>query len=248
MQRQNITHLVSSKRILIVDDAADTRHMLNIRLQREGFTVFSAATGEDAIDVVRSEGLPHLVLLDIMMPDMNGFDVANELRRMGDIPIIFLSAIADIETKVEGLTRFAEDYVTKPFAFPELLARIRRVLLRSNSDNIISPEIEIDEHLHVNFAQHYAICNGKQLTLTPTETRLLHVLYSNRGRVLSAGFLLSKAWDPLHNGTIESLWVHIRRLRSKIEPDPDNPNYLVTVRGQGYCLPQSKHQSVYQAA
>ena len=248
MQRQNVFHLASLKRILIVDDAADTRHMLTLRLQREGFTVFSASTGEEAIDVVRNEGLPHLVLLDIMMPDMNGFDVAHELRRMGDIPIIFLSAIADIETKVEGLTRFAEDYVTKPFAFPELLARIRRVLLRSNSDSVFSPEVEIDECLQVNFAQHYAICNGKQLTLTPTETRLLHVLYNNRGRVLSAGFLLSKAWDPLHNGTIESLWVHIRRLRSKIEPDPDNPNYLVTVRGQGYCLPQGKHQDAYQLA
>ena len=225
-------------RILVVDDAADTRLLLNLRLQREGYEVFTASSGAEALEVIQKEGLPHLVLLDIMMPGMDGFAVATELRRMGDISIIFLSALSDTDTKVEGLNRFAEDYVTKPFDFSELSARIRRVLLRVATDHNADPEQTVDEHLRVNFAQQYAMLDNQQITLTPTENRLLHILFNNRGRVLSPGFLLAKAWDPVRRGTVESLWVHMRRLRSKIEPDPDNPRYVITVRGQGYCLPQ----------
>ncbi len=235
---QSVLENNDPKRILVVDDAVDTRLMLNLRLQREGYTVYTASNGSEALEIVQREGLPNLVILDIMMPGMDGFTVANELRRMGDIPIIFLSALSDTDTKVEGLNRFAEDYVTKPFTFSELLARVRRVLLRVASDQTVNPELMIDEKLRINFAQQYAINGPDQITLTPTENRLMHILYNNRGRVLSPGFLLAKAWDPLRKGTVESLWVHIRRLRSKIEPDPDNPRYVVTVRGQGYCLPQ----------
>jgi DNA-binding response OmpR family regulator len=225
-------------RILVVDDAADTRLLLNLRLQREGYEVFTASSGTEALEMIQKEGLPHLVLLDIMMPGMDGFAVASELRRMGDISIIFLSALSDTDTKVEGLNRFAEDYVTKPFDFTELSARIRRVLLRVATDQNADPEQAIDDRLAINFAQQYAILDGNQITLTPTENRLVHILFNNRGRVLSPGFLLAKAWDPVRRGTVESLWVHMRRLRSKIEPDADNPRYIVTVRGQGYCLPQ----------
>jgi len=225
-------------RILVVDDAADTRLLLNLRLQREGYEVFTASSGTEALEMIQKEGLPHLVLLDIMMPGMDGFAVASELRRMGDISIIFLSALSDTDTKVEGLNRFAEDYVTKPFDFSELSARIRRVLLRVATDQNADPEQAIDDRLAINFAQQYAILDGNQITLTPTENRLVHILFNNRGRVLSPGFLLAKAWDPVRRGTVESLWVHMRRLRSKIEPDADNPRYIVTVRGQGYCLPQ----------
>jgi len=225
-------------RILVVDDAADTRLLLNLRLQREGYEVITASSGAEALELIQKEGLPHLVLLDIMMPGMDGFAVASELRRMGDISIIFLSALSDTDTKVEGLNRFAEDYVTKPFDFTELSARIRRVLLRVATDQNADPEQAIDSRLAINFAQQYAILDGQQITLTPTENRLVHILFNNRGRVLSPGFLLAKAWDPVRRGTVESLWVHMRRLRSKIEPDPDNPRYVVTVRGQGYCLPQ----------
>ena len=225
-------------RILVVDDAADTRLLLNLRLQREGYEVFTASSGTEALETIQKEGLPHLVLLDIMMPGMDGFAVASELRRMGDISIIFLSALSDTDTKVEGLNRFAEDYVTKPFDFTELSARIRRVLLRVATDQNADPEQAIDDRLAINFAQQYAILDGNQITLTPTENRLVHILFNNRGRVLSPGFLLAKAWDPVRRGTVESLWVHMRRLRSKIEPDADNPRYIVTVRGQGYCLPQ----------
>ncbi len=244
---ESTASLPDPKRILVVDDAADTRLMLNLRLQREGYIVYAASGGLEALEIVQREGLPNLVILDIMMPGMDGFAVAGELRRMGDIPIIFLSALSDTDTKVEGLNRYAEDYITKPFAFSELLARIRRVLLRVTSDQVTDPELVIDDRLRINFAQQYAVVGSDQITLTPTENRLMHILYNNRGRVLSPGFLLAKAWDPVRRGTVESLWVHVRRLRSKIEPDPDNPRYVVTVRGQGYCLPQRNAMDVATA-
>ena len=226
------------QRILVVDDAADTRLILNLRLQREGYSVSTAAGGMEALEIVKREGLPDLVLLDIMMPDMDGFAVAEELRRMGDIPIIFLSALSDVDTKVQGLTLYAEDYVTKPFVLAELLARVRRILLRAGADRGHDPELVIDDNLRINFAKQYALVNQEQVALTPTENRILNILYNNRGRVLAPGYLLAKGWDPIRKGSVESLWVHMRRLRSKIEQDPDNPRYVVTVRGQGYCLPQ----------
>jgi DNA-binding response OmpR family regulator len=218
--------------------------MLNLRLQREGYTVMVAGSGTEAVERVRSEGIPSLVLLDIMLPDMDGFAVAGELRTIAAMPIIFLSALSDTDRKVEGLNLYAEDYVTKPFAFSELLARIQRVMARSSTDAQADPEQVIDEHLRINFAQNYAVLNDNQITLTPTEVRLMSILYNNRGRVLSAGFLLAKAWDPASQGTVESLWVHIRRLRNKIEPDPEHPRYVVTVRGQGYCLPQRARPAI----
>lgn len=228
----------ASKRILIVDDDVDTRTMLSLRLQREGYEVSAVASGDEALESVRDEGPPHLVLLDIMLPDRDGFAVAEELRNLAPLPIIFISALSDVERKVEGISLYAEDYVTKPFAFSELLARVRRVLSRTVTEAGADPEQVIDDRLRANFAQHYVVADGRQLTLTPTETRLLEILYNNRGRVLSAGFLLAKAWDPMQRGTVESLWVHVRRLRNKVESDPNNPRYVVTVRGQGYCLPQ----------
>ena len=234
--------VIETKRILVVDDAAETRLTLSLRLQREGFLVSTAGSGTDALRIVEKDGLPNIVILDIMMPEMDGFAFANELRKYGDIPIIFVSAITDTDTKVEGITQFAEDYVTKPFDFSELIARVRRVLSRAVSEQSLDPELVIDDSLSVNFNRQYAVVSGEQIALTPTENRILRTLYSNRGRVISPTFLLSKAWDPVRQGSVESLWVHVRRLRAKIEDDPNNPRYVTTVRGQGYCLPQARSQ------
>lgn len=231
------------KRILIVDDAADTRLMISLRLRREGFEVSSASNGTEALNTIAREGLPNLAVLDIMMPGMSGFGIAEEIRKLGNIPIIFLSALTDTETKVEGITQFAEDYITKPFEFSELLARIDRVLKRAVPTQNMDPVLVIDDRLSVNFAQQYALIDDEQIALTPIEGRILHTLYDSRGQVLSANQLLSKAWDPLRPGTVESLWVHIRRLRNKIEEDSENPKYVVTIRGQGYCLPQQTQQA-----
>lgn len=227
------THLAN---ILVVDDAADTQLMIKLRLEREGYTVQTAGSGREALDIVRREGLPNLVILDIMMPHMDGFEVAEELRRMGDIPIIFLSALSDTHTKVTGLTRYAEDYVTKPFAFAELLARVQRILLRAGQSHANEAEVVIDQQLRANFPQQYVVLNEEKIFLTPMENRLFNILFNHRGRVLSPAFLLARAWDAEEQGTVGSLWVHIRRLRKKIEEDDRHPHRLVTVRGQGYCL------------
>ena len=236
---QILSNAKNPRRILIVDDAPDTRRLLRLHLQREGFRVYTASSGAETMEIVRREGVPHLVILDIIMPGMDGFAIAEELQHLGDIPIIFLSALSDVNTKVQALDRYAEDYITKPFAFAELLARIRRVLLRVEFVRTIDPELVIDESLRINFAQQYVILDNAQIMLTPTENRLMQVLYHNRGRVLSPYQLLGQLWEPRQRGSVESLWVHIRRLRRKIEPEPHNPRYVVTVRGQGYCLPQS---------
>lgn len=235
---QPVSGSTNMQRILVVDDAADTRLTLSLRLQREGYLVSTANGAADAFKMIELDGLPHLIILDIMMPEVDGFTFAKEVRELSEIPIIFLSAVTDTDTKIEGLTQFAEDYVTKPFDFGELSARIHRVLARAAPQQSSDPEIKIDKRLRVNFAQQYIIVDKKQLALTPTENRILRALYVERGRVVSAPFLLSQVWDTAHQGTIESLWVHMRRLRAKIEADPSDPQYVVTVRGKGYCLPQ----------
>jgi DNA-binding response OmpR family regulator len=224
------------QKILVVDDTKDARHLLTMRLEREGYKVIAASRGAEALDLVREQGLPHLAILDILMPGMDGLELANHLRRMGDLPIIFLSALSDPDVKTDAINRYAEDYVTKPFHFGELLARVRRILLRSASEPPASPEELIDDHLRINFAQQYVIADGERVSLTPIENRIMHVLFTHRGRTISPEMLLAKVWSPHQKGSLESLWVHVRRLRDKIEPDPDKPRYIVTMRGQGYCL------------
>jgi DNA-binding response OmpR family regulator len=224
------------QRILVVDDTKDARRLLTMRLEREGYTVLAASRGTEAIELVKEFGLPHLAILDILMPGMDGLDLASHLRRMGDLPIIFVSALSDPEVKTDAINRYAEDYITKPFHFGELMARIRRILMRTTSEPPVSPEEMIDERLRINFAQQYVIADNQRISLTPIENRIMHVLFSHRGRTIAPETLLAKVWSPHQKGTVESLWVHVRRLRDKIEPDPDKPHYIVTMRGQGYCL------------
>jgi DNA-binding response OmpR family regulator len=226
------------QRILVVEDTKDARNLLTLRLEREGYQVIAASRGAEALELVKEQGLPHLAILDILMPGMDGLELANYLRRMGDVPIIFLSALSDPEVKTDAINRFAEDYITKPFHFAELLARVRRILLRTASEPPVSPEEQIDERLRINFAQQYVVVAQDRISLTPIENRILHVLYTHRGRTISPETLLAKVWSPHQKGSLESLWVHVRRLRDKIEPEPDKPSYIVTMRGQGYCLLQ----------
>jgi DNA-binding response OmpR family regulator len=224
------------QRILVVEDTRDARNLLTMRLEREGYKVIAASRGAEALELVKEHGLPHLAILDILMPGMDGLELANYLRRMGDLPIIFLSALSDPEVKTDAINRYAEDYVTKPFHFGELLARVRRILLRTTSEPPVSPEEPIDDRLRINFAQQYVVVDHDRISLTPIENRILHVLYTHRGRTIPPETLLAKVWSPHQKGSLESLWVHVRRLRDKIEPDPDKPSYIVTMRGQGYCL------------
>jgi DNA-binding response OmpR family regulator len=224
-------------RILVVDDETDVRLLLKLHLQRAGYSVAEAGSGQAALALVQQTGLPHLAILNLLMPAMDGFAVAAALQRLGHVPIIFLSALSDSNTKVNAITRYAEDYVTKPFAFDELLARIQRVLLRTAAAPVVAAEVGIDERLRIHFAQHYLLVNQQQIPLTLLETQLLRLFYLHRGRVLSPAFLLAHAWPSESTVTRQALWAQVRRLRRKLEPDPAHPRYLITVRNQGYYLP-----------
>jgi DNA-binding response OmpR family regulator len=246
----------NSHQILVIEDAPKTRRMLELQLTHAGYAVQSVANGRQAIEIVRRHGLPRLVILDNSLPDMQAAAVADAIATLGLVPMIELispcmpstnaAMLAEAEkgqaktssgkANFEDAVPWAEEYLVKPFVFSELLALIERVLNRAEVPPMSDQELLLDNNLKINFAQHYLIVNGQQVTLTPTENRLLHLLYTNRGRVVSPGYLMTKAWDARQKGTLGSLWVHIRRLRNKLERDPEDPHYLITVRGQGYYL------------
>lgn len=231
-----LPHEDNSQRILIVDDIQGTQRMIALQLERAGFDVVTAGSGARALELVRRQGLPRLALLDLNMPGMSGLAVADALRAMGDVPIIFLWPPSEVTPFTDGVPRNAEDVLMKPFAFGELYESVQRVLARAATPPVADQEAVIDVRLRVNFAQQHLLVGDRAVPLTPTETRLLHLLYCHRGRVVSPGYLVSKAWDSDQRGTLGSLWVHIRRLRNKLEPNPEIPRYLLTVRGQGYTL------------
>jgi DNA-binding response OmpR family regulator len=181
------------------------------------------------------EGIPHLVVVDLMMPEMDGFELCRRIKSHLDVPIVILSAVAAIESKVEGLQMYAEDYIVKPFEKEELVARVQRVLRRyGESAGVEQPEVVIDQDLQINFVQHWARVKGQQVTLTPTESKLLFLLVRNAGRVVTNETLLAKAWAGDEEAYEEGLRVHISRLRSKIESNPSKPVYIQTKRGVGY--------------
>ena len=228
----------ATRRILVVDDQSIIRSLLEEVLAQKGYTVITASNGKDALEAVRQGGLPDLAVLDIMLPGMDGFAVANQLENFGDIPIIFLSALTDLSTKVEGLSKYAEEYVTKPFSNTELVARIQRILARTPARASSAPgEVVIDDNLRINFEIRFAVLNGEKVRLTPIESELLRVLYSYRGQVVLFETLIEEVWGADSQPSLKSLQIHISRLRTKIEPSPDIPRYIVTVHDQGYVMP-----------
>ncbi|HDQ73135.1 MAG TPA: response regulator transcription factor [Chloroflexi bacterium] len=223
-----------SQRILVVDDDPAIQRLIKSKLENAGFEVLTADNGQDALDVVRRRGLPHLAIVDINMPVMDGFSFCEAIQTFSDLPVIFLTAVDEEETIIRGIEYFAEDYVTKPFSPRELLARIQRVLRRiGDFSYTLAPAICVDERLIVNFAAQQAIVEGISIELTPTETKILYILMQNAGRVVSTDFFLRRLW-PLDQAFEETLRVHIHRLRQKIELEPGKPRYVVTERGTGY--------------
>ncbi len=225
---------VSRFRVLVVDDDAMAREILKRILEHAGYEVLTAASGAEALKKLQ-DGIPHLVLVDLMMPEMDGFELCRRIKSHLDVPIVILSAVTSVESKVEGLELYAEDYVTKPFEKDELVARVARVLRRfGEAAGVERPEVVVDDGLKINFVQHWALVRGRQVTLTPTECRLLFLLLRNAGRVVTNETLLAKAWDGGEEAYEEGLRVHISRLRAKIEQDPGKPQYIQTKRGVGY--------------
>ncbi len=222
--------------ILVVDDEADVVEALRIgfTLQWREIEVLGAGDGATALDLVEHEH-PDIVLLDIGLPDMDGFEVLRQIRAFSDVPIVMLTARDDAIDKVKGLELGADDYVTKPFDHLELMARIRAVLRRMDMPGPTSraPSFR-SRDLEVDFARQEARLRGERLDLTPTEYKLLYHLVRNAGHVMQHGTLLAKVWGREYVDEVDYLRVYVRRLRDKLGDDPDEPRYIRTERGLGY--------------
>ena len=224
-------------RILVVDDDAALLRMVQDKLDAEGFNVFSAASGREALQMIDRCGLPHLAIVDLMMPEMDGYQFCRAVQQYSDLPVIMLTAIDQEEIVIQGLEHYAEDYVTKPFSPRELVARVRRVLRRiGDFAYTLDRLIVVDDRLQVDFPRQHAIVEKQRVALTPLETKLLYILMRNAGRVTTTDFLLRRLW-PLEEVFEDTLRVHVHRLRHKIEADSPRHRYIVTERGQGYSFP-----------
>ncbi len=222
-------------RILVVDDDPPSVKMISFLLREEGYEVVSADNGESALELIDREA-PDLVILDVMMPHLDGFEVCRRIRQKQDVPVIFLSAKGETVDKVAGLELGADDYLAKPFEPAELLARVKAVTRRAAAvAGEESQTLLTVADLTVDPLTNQAIfADGSTVELTPIEFRLLHCLMRNAGRILSHDLLMSTVWGYNYEGYSNQIAVYIRRLRMKIEADPNQPKRLVTVRGLGY--------------
>ncbi len=221
-----------AKKILVVDDKLELRTLLKSYLTQEGFDVFTANDGQEALYIARHEK-PNLIILDLMMPEMSGYEFMRAYSREADTPVVILTAKLDENDKVLGLELGADDYITKPFSPRELTARVRAVLRRaekltSNQDILRIGPIELD------WAGRITMVDGQMIELTPSEFSLLATLMGTPGRVFSRLELLDRLQGTAYEGYERTIDVHIRNLRAKVEPDPANPIYIETVYGAGY--------------
>jgi DNA-binding response OmpR family regulator len=220
--------------LLLVDDDVDLLHLLRRRFERDGYEVLATEGGRQALLALERQ-VPDLVVADIRMPEMNGFQLAEEIKKRGDIPIIFLTSVGDTGTRVEGIRRYAEDYLVKPFDYRELLARVQRVLRRTTGCQAIHEAlVVVDENLSLDFGRGEAHTPRGVVKLSATEARLLYHLVCHAGQTLPIGSLVARIWGYADDTGPESLRVAIYRLRRKIEPAPSDPRYVLTVREVGY--------------
>jgi len=224
-----------SMRVLVVDDDAPSRKMIGFLLREEGYTVLSAGSGPEALALLDKE-MPDLVILDVMMPGMDGLEVCRRIRRIADLPIIFLSAKGEMADRVAGLDSGGDDYLPKPFEPTELLARVRAVMRRAEAfafgDRLTQLAVA---GVHLDPVNNIVVlADGSEVYLTPIEFRLLHYLMSNAGRTLTHDQLFATVWGYDFDGSTNLVAAHMRRLRRKVEEEPSNPQLLLTVRGVGY--------------
>jgi DNA-binding response OmpR family regulator len=233
--------MMSAKNTTLVaaDDDPGLLRLMTRNLQLEGFDVLAASDGQQALEFIENNA-PDLVLLDVLMPKMDGFTVCSRVREFSAVPIIIVTALGQDQDKVRGLDLGADDYLTKPFSVEELLARVRAVLRRS--------EFSTREHtqglqattatgnLMVDYSQHLVMLNGREIALTPTEYRILAYLAHNVGRVVTQDLLLEQVWGQEYLGESHMLQVNINRLRHKLEADATQPRYILTKVGVGYSL------------
>jgi DNA-binding response OmpR family regulator len=222
------------RRILLVDDDTSLLVVLAEQLSDDGYEVATARDGQEALHRLEA-GWPDLIILDLMMPRVDGLALARQIKADADLPIIVLSAIDTADSKARLLDEVAEDYVSKPYHYPELRARIQRVLRRLG-DRIPRQSLVLGPDLTLDLHRRAATVAGTEVQLTPTESRLLGALAANLGETVSTEMLLSRGWAETEEAEPSYVWVSMRRLRQKIEVNPDRPAHLLTVRGVGYRL------------
>jgi DNA-binding response OmpR family regulator len=224
--------------ILVVDDEPRYVQLVEVNLQTEGYEVRSANNGQEALEEVSKEQ-PDLIMLDVMMPVMDGFTACERIREFSSVPIIILTAKGEERDRVRGLDAGADDYIVKPFSAQEMLARVRAVLRRAERtmDDKFHQPIFTHHELTIDLPRALVTVSGKRVSLTATEYRLLQTFASAIGQVISSDDLLSMVWGPEYQDDKEILWVCLSRLRQKIEPDPKNPIHIVTRQGIGYLMP-----------
>ena len=221
-------------RILVVDDDMSIAKFLRANLEAEGWQTLTAPDGAAALRVIERE-LPDLVILDVMMPKVDGLEVLRQLREWSQIPVIMLSVREEMTYKVKCLDLGADDYVTKPFGADELIARVRAVLRRNETTSFVTRQsFFTGGNLQINFATRQVTMAGNEIKLTPIEYNLLHELVLNAGRVLPHSYLLRRIWGAEYGREREYLHVFVAHLRAKLEPDPAKPRYIITVPGIGY--------------
>jgi DNA-binding response OmpR family regulator len=220
--------------LLVVDDDVDLLRLLRRRLERDGFDVIAVEGGRQALLAIERR-VPDLAILDILMPGMDGFELADRIKKRGDLPIIFLTSVKDPMTRIEGIRRYAEDYIVKPFEYEELLARVQRVLRRTAGTAAFrEPLVVVDDDLSLDFAHAQAHTPSGVVKLSVTEMKLLYHLVRNAGQTLPIGTLVAPIWGYADETGPEALRVAIYRLRRKIEPEPSAPRYILTEREIGY--------------
>ena len=222
-------------KILVVEDDVLCLQLLQLELDSAGYEVWPAVDGREALAYLKSHGLPHVAILDYFLPGMTGPEIASKLLKICDVPIMVTSARSDTETVLKAFEKQAEDFVAKPFEYPVLLARLKRLLKRVGShSHAARSRVRIDDWLEVDLSRRLARAGGESICLSPTENKLFHLLLRDAGTTLSSSYINQRLWpqaDSFDEGSLRTL---VYRLRSKVEQDPKNPIYISTHRGSGY--------------
>lgn len=226
-----------SELIMIVDDEKHYRELIKINLQTEGYKTIEATDGQNALDMI-AEQQPDLILLDVLMPNMDGLETCKRIRLFSNVPVIFLTALSNEIDRVKGLNLGADDYISKPFSAQELIARVKAVLRRSNTSNQVVPnQYFVHGDLKIDFARAEIWKNNKPINLSSTEYKLLIQFANNVGQVLTGEKLLVSVWGAHYKNEKEILWVSIARLRQKLEDNTQSPAHILTRPGLGYIMP-----------
>lgn len=227
---------MKDKKVLIIDDDADLLHLAGLLFQKAGAQVFAARDGLEGISKLFIHN-PNLIILDVMMPGTDGFEVCQRIRQVSSAPIIMLTALNHEQQMLKGLEAGADDFLSKPFNADVLLARARTVLRRSGGANTSSSNFEFNNgHLSIDIEKRHVLVEEKKIKLTPTEFRLLVYLARNAGKVLTFNHILSNVWGDEYTGSMDYVHVYVSHLRNKIEENAKHPRYILTVHGVGYMF------------